>query len=94
VNIRSDWQITFDTEEYVSQAGGNLPRLLAQPRVQADWQAALAAAMELVRPAAVWDAFPIEQFRHEQLVLANGAKLGNGPLATVVAGASHLVIGV
>jgi hypothetical protein len=91
---RTKWRIEFDGEQYAAQAGGNLPRRLAQPRVQADWQAALAEAADLVRPGAVWEAFPIAQFRHEQLILANGAKLGNGPLTTVVAGATHLVIGV
>jgi hypothetical protein len=94
MTLRTDWRIEFDGEQYAAQAGGNLPRLLAQPRVQADWQAALAEAADFVRPAAVWDAFPIAQFRHEQLILANGARLGNGPLTTVVAGATHLVIGV
>jgi len=91
---RTDWRIEFDGEKYAAQAGGNLPRLLAQPRVKADWEAAVAEATDLVRPAAAWEAFPIAEFRHEQLTLANGAKMGNGPLTTVVAGATHLVIGV
>ncbi len=94
MTVSSDWRIEFDGEKYAAQVGGSMSRLLAQPRVQADWQAALAAATELVSPAAVWEAFPIAQFRHEQIILANGAKLGNGPLAGVVAGATHLVIAV
>jgi hypothetical protein len=95
MNSRSDWTIAFDTEQYVAQmAGGNLLKLLTQPRVRADWEGAMAEALELTRPTAVWEAFPIAQFRHEQVILENGAKLGNGPLTTVVAGASHLVLGV
>lgn len=72
--------------------GGTLPRLLKQPRVRADWEAALADACELVRPAALWDAFPISEWRHERLVLANGLKIGGGPVAAVVAGAAELVV--
>ena len=36
----------------------------------------------------------IREFRHERLVLADGTKIGGGPVASVVAGASELVIGV
>jgi hypothetical protein len=48
----------------------------------------------LIEPAAVWEAFPIREFRHERLVLADGTKIGGGPVATVVAGAADLVVGV
>lgn len=92
--IKRDWEIRFDTDQYLAQVGGTLPRLLARPDVKSEWEAALADAYGLVRPAAVWDAFPIREFRHERLVLADGTKIGGGPVASVVAGALHLVIGV
>lgn len=94
MQIRYNWDIQFDAEQYIAQIGGNLPRLLQRPDVRADWEAALADAHALVQPAAAWDAFPIREFRHERLVLADGTKIGGGPVAAVVAGASHLVIGV
>ena len=92
--VRRDWNIEFDTERYIAQIGGTLPKLLARPGVRADWEAALAEAHALVRPAAAWDSFPIREFRHERLVLADGTKIGGGPVASVVAGASELAIGV
>jgi hypothetical protein len=94
MHTQRDWRIEFDEEQYVAQTGGTLSRLLARPNVRADWEAALADARELVRPAAVWDAFPIQEFRHERLVLADGSRIGGGPVASVVAGATDLVIGV
>jgi hypothetical protein len=94
MDIRREWQIEFNEEQYVAQVGGNLARLLARPSVRADWEAALAEARELIAPAAAWDAFPIRDFRHERLVLADGTKIGGGPVTTVVAGATQLVVGV
>ena len=88
MHVRHDWHIEFDVEHYIAQVGGTLPKLLARPGVRADWEAALAEARELVQPAAAWDAFPIREFRHERLVLADGTKIGGGPVASVVAGAS------
>ncbi len=94
IQIKRDWEICFDAEQYAAQVGGSLARLLARPGVQADWEAALADARGLVRPAAIWDSFPIREFRHERLVMANGVAIGGGPVAAVVAGAHELVIGV
>lgn len=92
--IKRDWDIRFDTEQYIAQVGGTLPKLLARPDVKSEWEAALADAHALVRPAAIWEAFAIQELRHERLVLADGTKIGGGPVASVVAGSSHLVVGV
>jgi len=94
MQIRYDWPIKFDTDQYVATVGGSLPGLLAKPSVRAEWDAALDDALALVRPAAIWESFAIREFRHERLVLANGTKIGGGPVADVVAGASHLVVGI
>ena len=94
MHIQRNWRIEFNEEQYVALAGSNLARLLARPSVRADWEAALADARGLVEPAAVWDTFPIREFRHERLVLVNGTRIGGGPVASVVAGASDLVVGV
>lgn len=94
MHIRRDWHIEFNEEQYIAQAGGNLARLLARSSVRADWDAALADARELIKPAAAWDTFPIREFRHERLVLVDGTKIGGGPVTTVVSGATDLVLGV
>jgi hypothetical protein len=94
MNVRHTWDIDFNEEQYIAQIGGTLPKLLARPEVRADWEAALADARAFVQPAAVWHTFPIREFRHERLVLTNGTKIGGGPVAAVVAGASELAVGV
>jgi hypothetical protein len=94
MQISRNWNLRFDAEGYVAQVGGTLPRLLQRPDVRADWDAAIVDAAELLQPAAAWEEFGIREFRHERLVLEDGTKIGGGPVASVVAGASHLAIGV
>jgi len=94
MHIQHGWHIEFDEERYITQAGGSLARILTRSSVRADWEAALAEVHELIAPAAAWDTFPIREFRHERLMLENGAKIGGGPVASVVAGATDLVVGV
>ena len=94
MQIKRDWNIQFDAEQYVAQVGGTLPRLLDRPGVKAEWEAALADAAGLIEPAAAWDTFPIREVRHERLVLANGTTIGGEPMASVVAGARELAIAV
>ena len=94
MQLRHDWHIEFDTDQYIAQIGGTLPKLLERPGIRAEWDAALADAHALVRPAAVWDAFPIREFRHARLILADGTRIGGGPVASVVAGATELAVGV
>lgn len=92
--VTHDFTICFDETQYIAQVGGSLSKLLARPNVRASWVAALDDARRLLRPAAAWDTFAIKEFRHERLVLANGTRIGGGPVASVVAGASELAVGV
>jgi hypothetical protein len=94
IQIREDWDVRFDVDRYLEQAEPSLPRLLARPGVRADLDAAVADALALVRPAAIWAGIPVQEFRHERVVLAGGVKMGGGPLTTVIAGAAELVIGI
>lgn len=92
--VKRDWEITFDEAKFIADAGGSLGRLLARPSVRADWDAALADARALVEPAALWNTFPIREFRHERLIVADGTRIGGGPVSEVMAGATHLVAAV
>jgi hypothetical protein len=94
MHLRRDWEVVFDTEQYAAQVGGSLPKLLTRPAVRADWDAALADARALIQPAAAWTSTPIREFRHERLILADGTRIGGGPVAEVMAGATHLVAAV
>lgn len=98
MQIKYDWDLRFDAEDYIAQVGGTLPKLLTRPDVREDWNTAIEDAAELLRPAAVWELFGIREFRHERLLLDDGspagAKMGGGPVTSVVAGATHLAVGV
>lgn len=74
--------------------GGSFAALLKNPKRRVAWENALVEACELIRPAAIWESFPIRETRHERLVLANGTRIGGGPVATVIGGAEDLVIGI
>ena len=94
MEIKRDWVIAFDEEQIIQALGHSFTRLLQRPRYADAWRAALEDAQRLVQPAAVWDVFPIAEFRHQQVILSNGVRFGNGPVTTVMGGASHLLVGV
>lgn len=94
MTVALDWQIEFDESEILRVSGEALSRVLARPGGRDHWQGALAKARDLTRPAAVWDVFPVKQILHERVVLAGGSCLRGGPIASVVAGASHLIMAV
>jgi hypothetical protein len=94
MHIQNEWTIEFDEKDIISHLAGSTEQLLERPAVRADWDAALADARTLIRPAAVWDSYPIREFKHERLVLANGARLTGGPVAAVLGGATELIVGV
>lgn len=92
--IRRDFQLDFDEETYISFHGERLERLLNNPSTREGFEAALADAPRVCQPVAVYETFPIEQFLHESVLLANGARIGGGPVVDVVGGAEELVIAV
>jgi hypothetical protein len=94
MQIKRDWTITFDEEKISKTMGPSFDRLLRDPKRQQVWQTALQEARELVQPAAVWDTFAIREILHKKVVLANGLRLGGGPVTTVVGGASDLTVAV
>lgn len=94
MKTKFDWDIMLDEQEIAKALGGSSKRLFEQPRHRDTWRTVLEDARQLLEPAAVWDAFPVREFRHEQVVLENGKRLGNGPVTTVVGGASDIVLAV
>ena len=93
-DIKRDWPIRLDPEVYINLQGASFAALLQQPKRKQMWEMALAEALDLIEPAAAWDAFPIKRVLHERLELTDGTKVGGGPVTTVVGGAEELVIGV
>jgi hypothetical protein len=94
MQIKRDWMITLDEERITREMGQSFVRVLKTPKLLTVFQEELAEAQQLVQPAACWDSVPVREVRHEKVVLANGAKIGGGPVAAVVGGADDLVVGV
>lgn len=93
-NIKRDWVIRLDPEVYVNLQGPSFAALLQNPKRKQAWDAALEEAPGLIEPAAAWQAFPIKRVLHERLELADGAKVGGGPVTSVIGGAEDLVVSV
>ena len=94
MTVARDWKIELDETEILKNQGGALSRILAKDSGRRSWREALVEARDLVQPAAVWDCIPVKEIRHERVFLAGGSSFGGGPVATVVAGASDLVMAV
>jgi hypothetical protein len=93
-NVKRDWTIRLDPEVYVNLQGPSFAALLQNPRRKRAWEAALEEAPALIEPAAAWDAFPIKRVLHERLELADGTRVGGGPVTSVVGGAENLLVSV
>jgi hypothetical protein len=94
VTVETRWTIEFDPEQIERLEGESFRRILARPSGREDWNAALADARALVRPAAAWEIHPLTRVLHDAVEVAGGARLGGGPLAAVVGGAAELIVGV
>lgn len=94
MQISRDWPVRVDQAEFVQEYGHTYARVLRRPGVAEAFDATFAELHELVQPAVVWDYFPVQEVRHEKVVLAGGRRIGNGPVTTVMGGAGCLAIGV
>lgn len=94
MNIKQDWTIHLDEDAYLAMQGESFGKILANPERLNTFHQAIADVNAHIRPVACWDFFPIESILHDKLVLANGIRLGGGPVVQVVGGASRLVVAV
>ncbi len=94
MEIKRDFTLTFNEEEYVRMHGERFAALLRQPSRQAAFAEALAEVKRVSEPVVAWDRFPIQKMQHEKIVLANGVKIGGGPVVPVTGGAEELVVAV
>lgn len=94
MHIKRDFQLAFDEDTYVELRGESFRTLLARPLVRERFDTALAEIPALVEPAACYDSFPIAAYLHERVRLANGQRIGGGPVVEVVHGAEALLVAV
>ena len=94
MEIKTDWTLTLSEEEYLCAQPDSFRQLLDNPGLRKAFHEALTAVQAAVEPRAAWDRFPIREVRHDRLVVADGVKIGGGPVVSVVGGASELVVAV
>lgn len=92
--IKNNWTITFDEEQFITFHGDSFARLLQNSTRRDTLRQAAAEMAEAVQPAACWDTFPIQKIMHEKLVLANGMRIGGGPVVPVIGGAEALMVAI
>jgi hypothetical protein len=108
--IMRDWQLTFDQAQFIQEYGHTYGRVLRRPGMSEILDATFREVAELVQPAVVWDLFPVQEMRHETVILsvaladgpavnqpdgpADEEYIGNGPVTTVMGGAAQMAIAV
>ncbi len=94
MTVRRDFELAFDWSYFVRLHGAGFARLLERPALRTRLAALLEEASEVMRPAACYEAFPIEKVLHGQFRLAGGTRIGGGPVVEVVGGAEVLYVAV
>jgi hypothetical protein len=94
MQIKRDWSIYLDEANYIVMQGASFSKLLANPQRLNTFRQAFIEVERLMQPAACWDFFSIDKILHDKLVLANGTRLGGGPVVEVMAGAAELIVAV
>ena len=88
MTVTRDFRLTFDEEAFRNVHGPGLEH----PGLRARLARLLDEVSEIVEPAGCYRAYRIEALMHERLHLAGGARIGAGPVASVVAGAEELYV--
>lgn len=94
MHVKRNWTIHLDEDNYLAMQSGSFGKILANPERLNTFRQAIADVEQVVQPVACWDYFPIEKVLHEQLVLADGTRLGGGPVVRVIGGAAELIVAV
>ncbi|MCS7261460.1 MAG: hypothetical protein NZ765_11920 [Anaerolineae bacterium] len=94
MEIKQDWVIPLNAAQFLDAQPDSFVRLLNSPKMRATFDQAVEEVRQALEPRACWERFPIRAIRHDKVVLADGTRLGGGPLVRVVAGAQELVLAV
>ena len=71
--IRTDWNIPLDEVDAEALLSGSMTRIMTRPSVREDWEIARSESQTLIQPVAIWEITPVRQFRHDRLIMENGA---------------------
>lgn len=94
MHIKHDWIVNFDEDLFITFHGESFARLLQNSTRHKTLRQAVAEMTQVVKPVACWDTFPIQKIMHEKIVLANGVRIGGGPVVPVIGGAEALMVAI
>jgi hypothetical protein len=94
MQIKRDFELVFDPQDYIDMHGEQFSRLLDRPGIRDDFEYVMVEDVEVFEPAACYEAFTIKNCLHERLELEGGMRIGGGPVMEVLRGAEQLVAAV
>lgn len=94
MHIRRDFELDLSAESYLEFQGDRYARLLERPWLREQFEAVMEEVQSVLHPAACYELFPIDSLLHERVILADGTRIGGGPVVEVVRGAEVLILAV
>jgi hypothetical protein len=94
MQIKRDFELVFDPQEYIDFHGERFERLLDRPKVRDDFEQVLNADVKLFEPVACYDSYRINNCLHDRFELQDGTRIGGGPVMEVLRGAEELIVAV
>lgn len=92
--IVTDFDLEPDDALFKKRLGKRADRVLKSQRNLGIYETAKQELVALAEPKAAWQAFPIQSFLHDKVLLKNGVSIGGGPVVKVICGATELAVGV
>ena len=94
MQIKRNFELVFDPQEYIDFHGERFARLLERPSVREDFEQVLNEDVKVFEPVACYDAYQIDNCLHDRFELQGGTRIGGGPVMEVLRGAEELVVAV
>ena len=94
MQIKRNFELVFDPQEYIDFQGERFARLLERPSVREDFEQVLNEDVKVFEPVACYDAYQIDNCLHDRFELQGGTRIGGGPVMEVLRGAEELVVAV
>ena len=94
MQIKRDFELVFDSQDYIDFHGERFARLLERPSVREDFQQVLIEDVKVFDPRACFDSCQIDNCLHDRFELQGGTRIGGGPVMEVLRGAQELVVAV
>lgn len=94
MHITTDYDLSFDKEQYISFRGEKFAALLDEPAIKKKFDTVFEEAKYYCQPSACYDYFSIKEIRHNSIKLDNDVSLGAETVLEIIGGAKNLVLAV